>query len=347
MIDYWASKTIDDRLCDYLHLQNREELLNRFDVDFRYIEGPTYTGKELEKHEDGSQNDIWGVPRKKILYGVGNNQGYYSTVVNNPLKDIETVLDVESYSFWPNPDDFDYSIVKEQCEDVINNERVVMFMGDRLNRVAQLKLLIYLRGMEKALSDMVRKQSTIFDAILDKICSFYHQYLKNILKAAGGKIDILVTGDDFGSQEGMLCSPRVWRKKLMPGFQQYIKVAKSIDSNLKVMHHSCGSIFPIIPDMIDSGLDILNPIQPNTANMDHIVLKEKFGENIIFHGGVSLQGPLRFGPIDRIYSEIESCCNNLGKNGAYIMCTAHNINADINTPNILALFDAYKQFAPY
>jgi uroporphyrinogen decarboxylase len=345
LVDYWASNDVTQRLLNYYHLNSKEELLNRWDIDFRYIEGPRFIGPPLKIHADGSENDIWGVIRRFVSYGSADAQGSYENVLKSPLEQATSVEEVESYS-WPNPDWFDYSVIEKQCDLVHAQNRVVMFMGDRLNRIAQLKPMMYIRGMAKTYVDLAKKDSPIFQAILSHITSFYNEYLLRILKAANGKIDVLVTGDDFGQQDGLLCSPLTWRNKLLPGFRNYIQLAKRIDPHLKVMHHTCGSVFPIIEDMIQAGLDILNPIQPKTANMDHTQLQLKFGDRLIFHGGVSLQGPLRFGSPAEIAQEVKECCRTLGKQGRYIICSAHNFNIDIPLQNINALFESYKKYTP-
>jgi uroporphyrinogen decarboxylase len=349
MIDYWASQEIDARLCKYYRMKSKSDLLDYLDVDFRYIPGPKYIGPPLKIHSDGSEDDIWGVPRRQVYYGEGDFRGSYENVVKSPLQSVQTLAEVERYPHWPNLDSFDFSEIEAQCDAVHDKKRVVMFMGDRLNRIAQLKPMMYLRGVEQALSDMVRKseseESMVFESILHHIREFYCGYLEKILQAAHGKIDVVVTGDDFGLQDGLICSPRTWRQKLLPGFQMYLQIAKKY--GITTMHHTCGSVVPIIWDIIDAGLDILNPIQPLTAGMDPIKLKSEFGDRIIFHGGVSLQGPLRFGTPEQVHQEVEEKCRNLGANGGYIICTAHNLNADIKTPNIVALFDAYKKYCPY
>jgi uroporphyrinogen decarboxylase len=221
-----------------------------------------------------------------------------------------------------------------------------MFMGDRLNRIAQLKPAMYLRGVDQILIDMRRKSNEIFIAVRDKIRAFYNEYLRRILKAARGKIDVIVTGDDFGTQNGLFCQADVWRKNLMPGFKEFIQISKA--AGVPVMHHSCGSIHPIIGDMIACGLDILNPVQPLVYDMDHATLKAEFGGQLVFHGGVSLQGPLRFGSATEVKNEVRVLCKEtLGRGGGYIICTAHNIQADTRIENVAALFEAYDQYATY
>jgi uroporphyrinogen decarboxylase len=348
-IDYWASPEIDSRLCTYYGLPpaDKQALLDYLDVDFRYIPGPRYIGPPLQTHPDGSENDIWGVPRRRVYFGDGEFRGSYENVVRSPLADAQSVTDVTDYPLWPDPDWYDYSVIPDQCDAVHAKGRVVMFMGDRLNRIAQLKPMMYLRGVERTLADLARPKSPIFDAIVDRLRTFYTEYLKRILTAANGKIDIIVTGDDFGQQDGLLCSPRTWRSKLLPGFRTFIQTVKAFSKNIAIMHHTCGSVVPIIPDMIEAGLDILNPVQPGTADMDPKTLKTQFGDRLLFHGGISLQGPLRFGTPPEIAAEVKVACETWGKNGGYILCTAHNLNADLRTENIDALFMAYHAHAGY
>ncbi|MFX0099365.1 MAG: uroporphyrinogen decarboxylase family protein [Candidatus Hodarchaeota archaeon] len=341
--DYWAVPEIDKGLLKHFKLESKDELLDKLDIDFRYVEGPKYLGYPLKEHPDGSKEDLWGVRRKVVHTGEGEFKGSYKSVVSNPLSDCKSVEDILNYEKWPNPDDFDYSVVKEQCEAC--GDRVVMFMGDRLNRLAQLKPAMYLRGINRILVDMRRKNDKIFVAIRDKITGFYNEYLTRILKAAGNKIDVVVTGDDFGTQTGLFFQPKVWREKLMAGFKKFIQIAGS--KGIPVMHHSCGSIHPIIKDMVDCGLRILNPIQPGVYDMNHVELKEEFGANLIFHGGVSLQGPLRFGTPAEVRDEVKKRISELGRNGGYIICTAHNIQADTRLENVLGLFEAYKDFSHY
>ncbi len=321
-------------------IHSRNALLDMLDIDFRYIDGPTYIGPPLAVHGDGSEDDLWGVPRKTMMTGEGEFLGKYKAVTKHPLEHCKTVDDVLGYDHWPDPGWFDYNVIPDQCKR--NGDRVVMFMGDRLNRIAQLKPAMYLRGIAKVLADMRKKDNAIFLAIRDKIRAFYTEYLRRIVAASKGGIDVIVTGDDFGTQSGLMFSPDTWRANLMQGFKEFISIAKS-RPEIKVMHHSCGSIRPIIGDMIACGLDILNPIQPGVHDMDHATLKEEFGKNVIFHGGISLQGPLRFGTPAGVLQEVKQAASTLGRNGGYIICTAHNIQADTKTENLVALFDAYKK----
>ena len=187
---------------------------------------------------------------------VGYNEGLevYSEVMEPPLSKADTLEDIEKYRNWPDPDWFDYAVVESQCDAILREKRIGVFMGDRLNRVAQLKPTMYLRGAEEIFWDIAVRQE-ITQAIFKKIKDFYLAYLKRILDAAKGKIDIVLTGDDFGRQNGLLISPQAWRTLIKPGFAEYIGLIKSY--NAIAMHHTCGSVLEIIPDMIECGLDVL------------------------------------------------------------------------------------------
>jgi len=338
-IDFWSTKETDEKLFKHLGLTSRTQLLDKFDIDIVFIEGPEYIGLDLAQYPDGSDDDIWGVRRKTCYAGEADKKQSYKTVVNSPLKASISVDEILNYDHWPNPDDYDYSCIKQQCREA--GDRAVFFMGDRLNRIAQFKPAMYLRGMEQLLMDTALNPD-IFKAILDKISRFYNEYLTRILIAADGMIDVVVTGDDFGAQNGMILSRQMWREYLYPGFKKFIDISHSFD--VQVMHHTCGSIYEIIADMIEAGLDILNPLQPNASGMDFVKIKSEFGDKICFHGGISVQTNLPFGSPADVKAEAKKALVELGKDTGYIACTAHNIQADVPVKNILSLFEAYKEY---
>jgi len=341
-IDYWATREADANLCAALGLSSRQQILDRFGVDFHYIPGPTYIGPPLRRIDEQTDVDLWGVPRRRAVAGEGPKAQSYENVVLHPLASALTVADVLDYPHWPSPDWFDYSVVPEQCKQA--NGRCVMFMGDRLNRIAQLKPAMYLRGIEQILVDMMA-QPELFRAIVDRIAGFYFEYLRRILEAARGGIDILVTGDDFGAQESLLCKPSLWRQMLQPNFRTFIDISHCY--RVPVMHHTCGSVWEILPDLVDSGLDILNPIQPGTRNMEPDRLKRQFGDKLTFHGGISIQRNLPFGTPAAVRDEVRTLMAAMKSGGGFWVCTAHNIQADVPPENAIALFEAYQEYGKY
>jgi uroporphyrinogen decarboxylase len=332
-IDYWATRETDANLFAALGLSSRREILDRFDIDFCYISGPTYIGPPLRRIDEHADVDIWGVTRRMKVVGVGPRAQPYENVLSHPLADAQTVADILDYPFWPSPDWFDYSVVAEQCRDC--GDRYVMFMGDRLNRIAQLKPAMYLRGIEQILIDMMAEPE-IFQAVIDRIAAFYAEYLQRILQAAAGGIDVLVTGDDFGGQESLLCKPSLWREMIQPNFRKFIDISHSY--HVPVMHHTCGSVWTILPDLVASGLDILNPIQPDARDMDARRLKAAFGDRLTFHGGISIQKNLPFGTADDVRREVRDRLE-LFRDGGYILAPAGAIPTDAPVENVVAIIE--------
>jgi len=340
--DFWMSEGFRRKLESGMGV-SAIEFLDHHDIDLRYIEGPAYVGPPLKTFADGSSEDIWGVRRKPVTVQAGDAAETYSELAGSPLASAKSVESVERYDHWPSPDWFDYSPIEAQCDAVRERGRVVVFMGDRLNRMAQLKPAMYLRGIEQVLVDMYLEPE-IANAVFDHIRTFYNAYAERIFEAANGKLDIVLMGDDFGSQNGPLVSPEMWTAFLGDGFARYANLAKTY--GLRVMHHTCGAVRPIVPLMIERGLDVLQSLQPEAAGMDARQLKAEFGDRLAFHGGISIQQTLPFGSVEDVRREVRDRIEALAGGGGYILCTSHNIQADAPLENVNALLDAYKDFGP-
>lgn len=334
-IDFWATKAVIDRLNCELGM-TRARFLDRYDVDLRYIEGPRYIGPSLEEGMD-----IWGVKRSMVTAGSDGRSEAYREVVEPPLSKADRVEDIERYKHWPSPDWFDYSVIEKQCEAILQEGRIIVFMGDRLNRVAQLKPAMYLLGTEKLFVD-IAVQEEIIQTVFRKIREFYLAYLERILCAAQGKIDIVLTGDDFGAQNGLLISPEMWRASIKPGFNEYVSLIKCHD--VVAMHHTCGSVVDIIPDMIECGLDVLQSIQPEAKGMSLADLRKKFGNALCFQGGISVQKTMPYGTPDEIRHEVKNIADLVKSDGGYIFGTSHNIQADTPVENITTLMEACLEY---
>lgn len=343
-IDYWATEAISARLRNHFGVSTQEEVLQALDVDFRYIEGPQYAGPPLTVRPDGQMEDHFGVPRVPIQYGEGEKGGTYQEVVNFPLGQAKSLDEIKDYPKWPDPDWFDYTCVTEQVAQARETGKVVIFMGDRMNRAAQLKPAMYLRGIAQIFVDMV-DQPEIAKYLFDRISRFYLEYCRRTFEAAGDGIDIFFSGDDFGTQRGLFVSPKMWRNMLMPGFRSIVQLGKK--HGYRVAHHTCGSVWPILGDMVDCGLDILNPVQPDVQGMDRRDVKSNFGDRLTFHGSISIQKTMPHGTPDDVRAEVKERFETLGPGGGFIFCTAHNIQVDTPLENVLALFEAYREFGRY
>jgi len=342
-IDFWSSKGFNRKL-GITTVAEHEAFLDAHDVDLRYIAGPRYIGPPLRTQTDGSQDDIWGVTRRLVTIDLNGAQEHYREVSISPLVNATTVGEIEQYDHWPSPDWLNYSDIAEQCEAIRRQGRVVVFMGDRLNRVAQLKPAMYIRGVEQILIDMLENPD-IAETIFRRISTFYLEYAERIFEAAAGELDILLMGDDFGAQNGPLVSPQMWQRFLGKGFTQYIELAHAY--SVRVMHHSCGSVRQIIPMMIESGLDVLQSLQPEAQDMEPGSLKAEFGDRLAFQGGISVQKTLPFGTRESIRAEVKNCAEKLAPGGGYIFGTSHNIQADVPIKNVEALLHGYHEFGRY
>lgn len=341
-IDFWATQEIKQAVRCHFGMESHDALLDFLGVDFRIAAMPRYIGPSLKIHPDGSRDDVWGVRRQTVTFGAGDQQGTYQELLGSPLHAMITVREIDAYPAWPSPDWWDYSHAAEECRQYPDHG--VMAMGDRLDRTAQLKPSMYLRGVEQIMLDLAL-QPEIVDCINDHIVSYFMEFNRRVFEAAQGGIAIFMMGDDFGTQTGPLMSVDMWKRFYEPGFRKYIELAHRY--GIKVMHHTCGSIRPLIPLFIDAGLDILQSLQPRAAGMDLRELKREFGRYISFQGGIDIQHTLPRGSPADVKREVRDRLEAAKAGGGYILCTAHNLQADTPVDNIVALFEAYHEFGTY
>jgi len=341
-IDFWATREVRERLVRELDLRNEEELLDLVGVDFRVIRGPSLVGLELERYADGSVRDLWGVVRRPVAFGRGAASGTYREVVFSPLAGMRSVEEIESYPGWPSPDWWDYSTVERDC--ARHEGYCVVFAGDRLDRTAQLKTAMYLRGMRQIFRDM-RADPEIAHCIFRHIVDYFLEYNRRVFEAANGRIDIFMMGDDFGTQHGPMMPVQMWREFFEEGFRKYIDLAHRY--GIKVMHHTCGSVRDLIPCFIESGLDILQSLQPRARGMELGSIKRDFGGKICLHGSVDIQQTLPRGSPDDVRREVKDRMEKGKPGGGFIICTAHNIQVDVPTANILELIKSYHEYGGY
>ena len=326
-VDFWATPETKEHLLAHLNLANDEALLQALGVDIRIVR-PKYIGPELKVNARGELKDIWGVIRKKVKY----DGGCYWEVSHPPLVGVQDTSELARYQ-WPDPDYYDYDEVAREAENY--PEYAIMNAAGRLNRTSLLHAAMYLRGMDLFMMDMVLRPQ-LAKAILKHIAAYFLAHNERTFRASRGLLDIFMLGDDFGGQNGLLVSLPMWREFFASGLGEFIVQAKSY--SLKVMFHSCGSIKPLIPDLIRLGVDILNPIQVRAKDMDPVVLKAEFGERITFHGGIDIQETLPRGTVDEVRAEVRKMKRALGPTG-YILAPTHNIQVDTPTQNILAMYE--------
>lgn len=272
---------------------------------------------------DGRIRNEWGM----IL----RTAGIYNEFSEYPLADASTERDILNYPF-PDPyapGRFDLAV--RMMEDYSGKFGVI---GDVETMFFEMSW--YLTGLEKFLMDLLT-EAEYQPVLMDKIMEYIIACGKKLIEMG---VDILWCGDDFGSQKGMIIDPDTWRKVFKPRIKYMFEEFRKIRSDIKIAWHSCGSILPIIPDFIETGLDILNPIQPLAEGMDPVYLKKTYGKDLVFFGGIDVQQLLPFGTPQMIKDEVRRRIEILGKDGGYIIAPAHNIQPDTSVDNVLAFFEA-------
>lgn len=343
-VDYWAVDEVTSRLLSHFALTEKETLLRELGVDTRYVMGPSYLGQQMKVHDDGIVEDHWGVLRRPMTVQGMDRTGRgwtwtYKHVHRSPLEAATTVREIEQYGRWPSADQWNYDGVKAECEAAAASGCAVINGGDRLDRTAQLKPAMYLRGTEQFMSDLVLEPA-IAECILEHISEYYLAYNERVFQAARGTIDIFFMGDDMGTQTSTWVSPRMYRKFFKERFRKYNDLAHRY--GLKTMYHTCGNVTKLIPDFIDCGLDVLQSLQP--AAMDIMFVKREYGRDLAFQGGVDIQEVMPKGTPETIAEHVSERAGILGAGGGYIFGTAHNLLPDVPTENAVALFEAYRKF---
>ncbi|MBI2940464.1 MAG: hypothetical protein HYY04_08505 [Chloroflexi bacterium] len=255
----------------------------------------------------------------------------------HPLQNVETVAEVERYP-WPSAAWFDYSVLPALAAQY--SAYAIVAPADwnpTFSRICELC------GIEHAMQ-LLLWEPAIVEAMVAHISEFQMEYARRTLDAAPGLIDIMFNGDDVAGQNGLLFRPDLWRRYFKPSLARLFSVGK--ERGLHVMFHSCGAVREIIPDLLDIGLDVLNPTQVGAAGMDPEKLKAEFGHRLSFHGGVDTQYTLPFGATEEVRAEVRERIDVLGRKGGYILGAAHTILDEVPTANVLAMYDEARRYRP-
>ena len=299
-------------------------------------------------------NDIVGIgacspknnPTREIECGILINEwkmkyrkvGYYSEKIEYPLSKAEKISDIDNYEF-PDPyAEGRYDLAKEVAEKY----------GHQYALCADLECTIFetswgLIGMEKFLVDLLMRKDYVF-ALMDRVMEYHIKVGKELIKIGA---DMIWLGDDVGTQKGMLISPALWREVLKERMRKVIEELKAVNPNIGIAYHCCGSYAPIIPDLIEIGVNILNALQPAAKDMDLKKLKDVYGNEICFFGGLDIQKILPFGSLEDIENEVKRIISSAAKGGGFIFAGAHNIQPDTSVEKVVNLFQLVKRYGKY
>lgn len=276
---------------------------------------------------NGELFDIWG-----RHYRVAENPtGAYEELASWPLGAAVNVEDLRLHS-WPEPDWWDFKPLPGLLSQMDPHGQYHF----RFRIGSVFEVAWQLRGMQEFMMDLAVNPE-IPEYIMDRLTEIYVENTRRVLELAGDRLDMVYFYDDVASQEALLVSPRMWRKYIRPRHQKIIDIAKSY--SIPVLYHCDGAVYPLIPELIEMGIDVLNPIQADAAGMDPQNLKNEFGEKLSFHGGIDIIKTLPTGTVQDVRDEVRSRIEILGKNGGYVMASSHHIQSDTPIENVLAMYD--------
>ncbi len=324
-MDYWGTKEAGAKLMKHLRLPDMDSVFKKLRIDKPFWVGGKYNGPELK---DGL--DMYGFKFRRVAYGNGS----YEEVANHPLADFKSIEELKKNYIFPTADWFDYSHIKAEVE--ANPERIIQGGGSE-----PMLTYKYLRGDEQAFMDFIENPE-LMQYILDRLMEFSHEHTRRILEQAPGKINITYVAEDLGSQDDLLYSPAHIRQFLLPNMKKMMDLTHQ--NGGFVFTHTDGASRKMIPDLIDIGMDVLNPIQWNCKGMEIEGLKKDFGDKIIFHGAVDNQHCIPFGTPEEVRKEVKNNIEILGKNGGYILAPCHNIQVVGPSENVVALYEAGLEY---
>jgi uroporphyrinogen decarboxylase len=318
----------------HLGVQTPNQVLDRLDIDLRWIYQIPFVGPaERSAIPLGSEGtDYWGCHIRQV----NNEFNSYFEFYDPPLAFAQTKADVEAYA-WPSLDWWDYSALPRIVEEMTQaDRRAILFWAG-----GAFETPWYMRGMEQFLLDL-QLNPEVAEAISDRVSAFYQQRTLRAIDAARGLIDLIGSGGDIGGQTGMMLSPASWRAHIKPYQTRLITPFKRL--GFRTFYHSCGSLVPAIPDLIEMGLDVLDPIQPGATGMAPAELFPQFGDRLSFHGAIDEQELLPHGTPGQVYDETTRTMDILGQNGGYIVSPSHQVQGDTPVENILAVYEAARAY---
>ena len=316
---YRATEEATEKLLNHLGC-SMEEMRARLHIDTLCGVGPRYVGPQRPPGED-----LYG-RRSRIVHYEG---GSYPECVHHPLAEFDSVEEIEANYTWPTADWFDYRGIPRQIEGV--EDRAVIGGGSE-------PFLIYkdLRGEEQAFIDLIEHPDIVHYG-MEKLYGYCYENTRRIYEQIPGKVDVTSVAEDMGAQDRLLYSRAHLEEFFFPYMKRMMDLAH--ETGAYVDTHSDGAVCEILPDLIEMGTDILNPIQWRCAGMERERLKRDFDDNLIFEGAMDNQYTLPFSTVEEVRQEVRDNIRILGEGGGFIMTPCHNIQVVGPPENVVAMYE--------
>lgn len=311
------------------------EMLARFDVDTCFLGLGGYQGQQREL-EDGSYLDEWGTLWRRA------DDGHF-LYVDGPFfgqkKPEPAAVDEMP---WPDPDNPGYYVgLADRAAALRRASDRCIILNMPIGIIHQGQ---FVRGFADWLKDLYKNRA-FTQRMMNNIADRWIKVAENALDLTRGNVDVVFFGDDLASQLAPLFSPDIYRELIKPAHTRMVQAVKA-RADVKVAYHSCGAVVPLIEDLIDVGIDALNPVQVSARGMDPQGLKEAFHGRMAFWGGIDTQSLLPFGNPDQVRAEVRRMIETLGRGGGYVINSVHNMQNDVPSENVIALFDEARSYVP-
>jgi len=317
-----------------------EAVLQRLRVDTRYIwagGAASFKGGVVKRERNGH---VWNdfTDEFGITWSMPEEQPYYFDISHSPLAGL-TLQQIKDYPFPKGDDPSRFKGLRDRALAIKRETPYAVVSG--ISGVVY-EFCWYLRGLENLFADMI-EQPEVFEAILDRTLKFWMDWFRLFLDEAGDVVDVIMIGDDLAGQNGPLFNPAIYRRLVKPRHKQLAQYIRS-RTQARIWYHTCGACLDLIPDIIDNGAHILNPVQVSARNMDPVELKRRFGRQMAFWGGgVDAQHILPRGTPKEVAENVRRNVKAFMPGGGYVFNNVHNIQGEVPPENIVALFDtAYE-----
>ncbi|MCP5092974.1 MAG: hypothetical protein GY949_18835 [Gammaproteobacteria bacterium] len=309
-----------------------ESLLQRFDIDFRWIV-PNWV-QVTEREDVPGYIDMWGVPYKAT-------EDWDHCVVDGAPMRQATLDNIDNFQ-WPDPNDPEqFRGLREKAKYLYENTDYVI--GADAIKAGVLMNALQMRGYDQFFMDLVIDKE-FAEALMDRILKALKEMWSRYMEEVGPYVQLAYVTDDLGSQSSLLISPKLFREMLKPRMKELHDHIKSL-ADVKLMFHTDGAVLPLVDDFLDMNVDILNPVQTSVKGLeDTYALKESFGDRLSFHGAIDVQQMLPNASTEELEQEIARRVYDLGRNGGYILAPCHNIGHDIPPENVVTLFEKAREF---
>jgi len=283
--------------------------------------------------------DEWGIGWKMPKVG-----GLYYDMFHHPLKGEISEADIHSYP-WPDPTDpARFTGLRERARQAAEVDKEGVVIGGLCAGI--LEMVSWMRGYEDYFLDFA-DNTKLLGYFLDKMVELKMAYWEKALKEAGDYVSAIVEADDMAGRNGMLISPRAYRNVVKPRHKRLFDFIKA-RTRAKVFFHSCGAVRSAIPDLIEAGIDILNPVQVSAAGMDSAELKREFGRDISFWGGaVDAQNVLQTGGVQAVKDDARRRIDDLAPGGGFVFAPIHNIQHNVPPENVVAMWQTLHEYGGY